>query len=153
MEKAYKLMFELVPEECWYSNLRSVLSRADWDRVRKDAYARAGGKCCICGARGRLEAHERWSYDESNAVQKLEDVVALCPRCHEVVHISRTQLVGRGAEAEAHFMRVNGCSQMEFHAALGEANEAYRRRNRIEGWTTDLSWLKERFRLQPLGVR
>lgn len=143
--KKYKLDFEMVPEECWYSNLRSVLTPSDWDRVRKDAYKRAGYKCRICGAEGRLEAHEQWSYDEEKRLQKLEDVLALCPACHAVKHISRTQLVGRGAEAMEHFMKVNGCSQTEYHAALGEANEAYRRRNKVEGWATDISWLEKRF--------
>lgn len=143
--KKYKLNFELVPEECWYSNLRSVLSPKDWDIVRKDAYARAGGKCSVCGRQARLEAHEKWSYDEKKALQKLEDVVALCHSCHEVVHISRTQLMGRGAEAMEHFMKVNRCSQSDFHAALGEANAAYLRRNKVEGWVTDVTWLKTRF--------
>lgn len=136
-----KLNFELVPEECWGGNLRSLLSPKDWDTVRRDAYARAGGKCSICGAKGRLEAHEKWEYDEKNAVQKLVDVVALCRACHEVKHISRTQLMGRGAEAMEHFMRVNGCSQMEYHAQLQCANEEYVKRNKIEGWTTDMRWL------------
>ena len=144
--KEYKLTFELVPEECWYSNLRSILKPAQWDIVRKDAYARARGKCMICGRyTRRLEAHEKWSYDEERAVQKLETVVALCHNCHEVKHISRTQLVGRGAEAMEWFMKVNACSQTEYHAALGKANEEYLRRNRVEGWTTDISWLKNNF--------
>ncbi|MBQ8429597.1 MAG: HNH endonuclease [Clostridia bacterium] len=144
--KEYKLTFELVPEECWYSNLRSVLKPSDWDKVRFDAYARAKGKCMICGGwTKRLEAHEKWSYDEENALQKLEDVVALCHRCHEVKHISRTQLVGRGAEAMEHFMKVNGVSQMDYHAALQDANEEYLRRNKVEGWVTDISWLQGRF--------
>ena len=95
----------------------------------------------LCGAKGKLEAHEKWSYDEQKALQKLEDVLALCHACHEVKHVSRTQLVGRGMDAMEHFMRVNGCSQSDFHAALGEANAAYLRRNKIEGWTTDVSWL------------
>ena len=140
MEK-WKLDFEMVPEECWGYSLYHLLSKEKWDIVRKDAYKRAGYKCRICGARGKLEGHEKWSYDEQKALQKLEDVLALCHACHEVKHISRTQLVGRGAEAMAHFMRVNGCTQMQFHAALAEANEEYLRRNKVEGWTTDVSWL------------
>ena len=35
-----KLDFELVPDGCWYSNLRSILKPAQWDIVRKEAYAR-----------------------------------------------------------------------------------------------------------------
>lgn len=144
--KEYKLNFEMVPEECWYSNLRSVLQPRDWDIVRRDAYARANGKCMVCGRpTARLEAHEKWSYDDEKALQKLEDVVALCHSCHEVKHISRTQLMGRGAEAMEWFMKVNGCSQMDFHAALGQANEEYLRRNRVEGWVTDIKWLENKF--------
>ena len=146
--KKYKLDFEFVPEECWYSNLRSVLTPTDWDKVRKDAYARAGWRCRICGEKGKLEAHEKWSYNDEKALQKLEDVLALCHNCHEVKHISRTQLMGRGDDAMYWFMQVNGCSQMEFHEALGAANAEYRERNKIEGWVTDVSWLKGKFGIE-----
>lgn len=138
-----KLEFEMVPDSCWYSNLRSILSPKQWDVVRKDAYARAEGKCMICGVRStRLEAHEHWEYDERNAVQRLTDVVAVCRSCHEVIHIGRTQLMGREREAEEHFMKVNGCSYADYRKALGEANEAHRRRNLIPEWKLDLGWLQ-----------
>ena len=144
--KEYKLNFELVPDGCWYVNLRSALPKQLWDRIRYDAYARADGKCMICRVKtGRLEAHERWSYDEERALQKLETVIAVCRACHEVIHIGRTQLVGRGEEAAAHFMKVNGCTQWEFHFALGEANEAHKRRKKISEWQTDISWIKDKF--------
>jgi len=147
--KSYKLNFELVPEECWYTNLRSVLSPNQWDIIRKDAYRRADWKCRICGVRNtRLEAHEKWDYDEKRALQTLVDVLALCKDCHEVVHISRTQLIGRGAEAMEHFMKVNDCTQSDFHNALKVANEEYIRRNKIESWTTDISWLKNKFGIE-----
>lgn len=139
-----KLNIELVPDSCWYSNLRSILSPAQWDAVRKEAYARAGGKCMICGKScARLEAHERWEYDEEKHVQKLADVVAICRSCHEVIHIGRTQLMGRGREAEEHFMKVNGCSYADFKKALGEANEAHIRRNKVPEWSLDLGYLKK----------
>ena len=139
-----KLNFELVPDSCWYSNLRSILSPAQWDVVRREAYARAGGRCMICGApTRRLEAHERWEYDERNAVQKLADVVAICKSCHEVIHIGRTQLMGGEERASQHFMKVNGCTYAEYRKALGEANEAHRRRNLVPEWKLDLSYLKK----------
>jgi hypothetical protein len=100
----------------------------------------------ICGApTKRLEAHERWSYDEQKALQTLQTVIAVCRPCHEVIHIGRAQLFGRGMDAMEHFKKVNNCSQMDFHAALAEANEEYFRRNRVEGWVTDISWLKDKF--------
>ena len=142
--KKYKLDFEFVPEECWGKNLRSVLPKEAWDKIRFDAYRRANGRCMICNvSTRRLEAHEKWSYDEEKHLQTLEDVVALCRACHEVKHIGRTQLMGRGNDAMEQFMKVNACSQMEFHAALGQANELYRQRNKIEGWVTDIHWLQD----------
>ncbi len=139
-----KLNFELVPDSCWHSNLRSLLSPAQWDLVRREAYGRASGKCAICGApSARLEAHERWEYDEDAHVQKLADVIAICRRCHEVIHIGRTQLKGNEREAEAHFMKVNDCTYAEYRKALGEANEAHRRRNKVAEWKLDLSYLKK----------
>lgn len=141
--KNYKLNFELVPDSCWYSNLRSELPKEVWYRIRKKAYARAGGKCMICGGPcARLEAHEQWEYDDKEGVQRLKNVVAVCRSCHEVIHIGRTQLMGREREASEHFMKVNGCSYSEYRKALGEANEAHRERSRRE-WKLDVSRLPE----------
>lgn len=139
----YKLNFELVPDGCWYSNLRSELPKKLWDIVRKDAYARANGKCMICGRPAkRLEAHEKWSYDEKTATQKLEDVIAVCHTCHSVIHIGRTQLMGEEDKAIAQFIRVNKCSYADYRKALGEANARYRKLNEIPEWNLDISWLK-----------
>lgn len=140
----YKLNFELVPDSCWYSNLRSILSPAQWDVVRKEAYARAGGRCMICGAPAkRLEAHERWEYDETAGIQRLADVVAVCKACHEVIHIGRTILLGGEERASEHFMKVNGCTYSDYRKALGEANSAHRRRNGVKEWKLDLSYLEK----------
>lgn len=136
-----KLEFELVPDSCWYSNLRSQLPPAAWNGIRKKAYARAGGKCMICGApTARLEAHEQWEYDDVNGVQRLKNVVAVCRACHEVIHIGRTQLMGREREASEHFMKVNGCTYAEYRKALGEANAVHRERSKKE-WALDVSAL------------
>ena len=136
-----KLDFELVPDGCWYSNLRTILSKKQWDFLKKDARERANGKCMICGAKStRLEAHEKWSYNEETATQKLEDILAVCPDCHHVIHIGRTQLKGDEVRAENHFMKVNGCSYVEYRKALGEANEVHKRRNLISEWKLDLSY-------------
>ena len=98
----------------------------------------------ICGAPTRRpEAHEQWSYDEANAVQKLTGVIAVCHACHEVIHIGRTQLMGREREASEHFMKVNNCTYAEYRKALGEANAAHRRRNTIPEWKLDWSVLKD----------
>ena len=137
------LNFELVPDGCWYSNLRSHLKPSQWDKLRKDAYSRAEGRCCICKCKPkRLEAHEKWSYNEEKKVQKLEDIIAVCHMCHSVIHIGRTQLMGDEDKAIKHFMKVNKCSYVDYRKALGEANEEHKRRNKIE-WMLDVALLKD----------
>lgn len=139
----FKLDFELVPDSCWYSNLRSALPAPAWDVLRKKAYSRANGKCMICGAPCvRLEAHEQWEYDDKNGVQRLKNIIAVCRPCHEVIHIGRTQLMEREEQACKHFMKVNNCSYAEYRAALGEANEKHRERSRRE-WSLDISSLEK----------
>lgn len=137
-----KLEFQLVPDSCWYSNLRSQLPKEVWDVIRRKAYARANGRCMICGAPAvRLEAHEVWEYDDLHNVQKLADVIAVCRPCHEVIHIGRTQLMGREREACEHYMKVNGCSYADYRKALGEANAVHRERSKKE-WRLDIAALK-----------
>jgi phage terminase large subunit GpA-like protein len=139
-----KLQFELVPDSVWGSNLRSILSKAQWDVVRKEAYARANGRCMICGKETlRLEAHEKWSYDLKTETQKLEDVIAICKACHETIHIGRTQLIGRELYAEKHFCKVNACTYAQYRKALGDANEMHRQLNQVKEWKLDLSYLKK----------
>lgn len=95
----------------------------------------------ICGrSTTRLEAHEQWRYDDESGVQSLENIVAICRPCHEVVHIGRTQLLGREKEASEHFMKVNNCSYADYRKALGEANTIHRERSKKE-WQLDVSKL------------
>ncbi len=138
-----KLDFELVPDGCWYSNLRSILSAKEWNFLKSEAKERAGGKCMICGKKtDRLDAHERWSYDIENGVQKLEDIIAVCKDCHSVIHIGYTQLKGNEERAEKHFMKVNNCNYAEFRKVLGQAILLHKERNLVPEWKLDLTYLK-----------
>lgn len=139
----FKLMMRPVPDSCWYSNLRTLLPQKVWDIIRKDAYARANGRCMICGARvKRLEAHEDWEYDEENQVQRLANVLALCHSCHLVIHIGRTQLMGEEERAIAHFCKVNKCGYSDYIRALGQANEYHQRLNRVGEWKLDVTFIE-----------
>ena len=137
------LKIELVPDGCWYFNLRSILNKSQWEYIKAEVKKRAGGKCSICGKKtDKLEAHERWSYDEKKGVQKLEEVIAVCRDCHSVIHIGRTQLKGDEKRAEEHYMKVNGATYAEYRAALKKANEEHIRRNKVSEWKTDISYVR-----------
>ena len=82
-----KLEIELVPETSWYNNLRKALPRSEWDKIRKEVYEKANNKCEICQQDGRLNCHEKWSYDDEKNIQKLQGFQALCDKCHNIKHI------------------------------------------------------------------
>jgi hypothetical protein len=93
-----RLTVELVPSTCWYTNVRSNVSKAVCDRLRRRVAAQTGNRCEICGGRGRrwpVECHEVWHYDDEVKVQRLERLAALCPACHEVKHAGLASKRGR----------------------------------------------------------
>lgn len=138
------LKIELVPDGCWHYNLRSILTAKQWDFLKAEAKKRSGGRCSVCGKKtSLLDAHERWSYDEKNGIQKLTDIVAVCKDCHSVIHIGRTSIAGNIERAEEHYMKVNGATYAEYRSALKEANEEHIRRNKVSEWKLDLSYLKK----------
>lgn len=86
-ERAFLLIPKALPTSSHYANLRQVLPRSKWDKLRKMTYERAEHKCELCGAKPqRLEAHELWFFDFENHIQYLERLVALCSKCHAMQH-------------------------------------------------------------------
>lgn len=137
-----KLSFQLVPDSCWYSNLRTILSKKQWEFIRQDCLQRYDHKCAICNSKPkRLECHEVWEYDEKNRTQILKDVICVCHKCHQVIHIGRTSLLGDIKKAEEHYLKVNKCSYAEYLHDLGLANQKHKRLNEISEWKLDLTWL------------
>lgn len=138
-----KLNIELIPDSCWYSNLRSVLSKKAWEFIKKDARERTNGKCAICGKKVKiLDTHEVWQYDEKSCTQKLVDVIAICKDCHSAIHMERTSLLGDIERAENHYMKVNGISYAEMKKDRQIANDKHRKLNEVSEWKLDATWLK-----------
>ena len=138
------LTVELVPRTSWFVNVRSHVSAAEWERLKKLTFGRAGYRCEVCGGRGRkwpVECHEVFAYDDARRVQKLERLVALCPGCHEVKHIGLAGVRGRRREAVAHLARVNGWTRDDAELYLEACFETWHRRSNHE-WTLDLTHLE-----------
>jgi hypothetical protein len=105
-----KLQIELVPNSCWYSNVRNNVTSKQWDLIRKKVYQEASNNCEICGGRGLrypVDCHEIWTYDDEMLIQKLDRFQALCPLCHEVKHIGLAQMKGKGERALGRFIEIN----------------------------------------------
>jgi hypothetical protein len=146
------LTVELVPSTCWYTNVRSNVPKAVWDRLRRRVAAEAGRRCEICGGRGRrwpVECHEVWHYDDATRVQRLERLVVLCPACHEVKHAGLASKRGRLDSVVRHLAAVNGWSAEDAELYLESAFETWATRSRHE-WTLDISVLRTRYGLDEV---
>lgn len=141
------LTIELVPSTCWASNLRNLLPKATWDRIRKSSYAKFNHRCGICLAIGRLSCHEIWEYDDIHKIQKLVGFIALCDLCHYIKHIGfagvqATKGVINFDDVIKHFMQVNDCSKEEFEKQKVIAFRQWEERSRY-AWTLNLDNYKD----------
>lgn len=140
-----RLSIELVPATCWYTNVRSNVSRKDWERCKDFVKERSGRRCEICGGVGSrypVDCHEIWAYDDERQVQTLVGLIALCPACHEVKHLGRAMRLGNGDRAIAHLCRVNGWSPTRAEAYCMKVFQIWRLRSQMQ-WTLDISYLKQ----------
>ena len=138
------LTVDLVPKTCWCHNVRSEVSPAQWDILRKQCYRNADYKCEICGGTGPdwpVECHEVWEYNDKSRTQILRRLIALCPSCHQVKHIGLAGIQGNYDIAVDHIMSVNNWNRHEAEMHINEAFDTWRLRNE-HNWTLDIAWLK-----------
>jgi len=146
-----RLTVELVPTNTWGSNPWSVLRSSHWNRLPRRTYEAAQHRCEVCGGIGAkwpVACHERWEFEDWSCTQCLSGLIALCPACHDVKHIGRAMLMGRGDEATAHLRTVNAWSPEQVDGYLALAFGLWKLRTLEEKWYVDLSWLKQ-FNIQP----
>lgn len=140
-DKAFPLKCEPIPEGAWYQNLRKLLPRVEWDRLRRQVYAQHNHTCGICGVGGRMNCHEVWDIDEANCVLRLKGFVALCDLCHHVKHIGLAESLDRQGKIDLHhvvehFRKVNLCTLAEFEAHKNRELKQWRKRS-THKWTVD----------------
>jgi hypothetical protein len=139
-----RLEVEMVPRSCFYSNLRSNLSKKDWEKLRQWSIQRANARCEICGSTnfGRsLECHEIWEYVEDTQTQVLRGLVALCRECHRAKHMALARGMGWEEAAIRHLMKINRWTPSKVEVYLMEAFDLFEARSQIN-WKLDISWLE-----------
>lgn len=142
------LFVDLVPSSCWFTNVRSCISQADWERLRRMIIKRAGDRCEVCRVREDrdderwLEAHERWDYDEANQVQVLKRIICLCTDCHRTTHYGFAMING---DSDWVFDFLMDITKMDATAANKHIDEAFKlweeRSKKV--WELDLSILTD----------
>jgi hypothetical protein len=139
-----KLRIEVLPKTCWNSNLRTKLKKGDWDKIRKNVYAKEGMRCHICEIQcDSIDAHEVWEFDEIKHIQRLTEIIGVCKLCHNVIHYGRAQKVGYEKEAREQFIKVNACEIIDLQEALLQVQSDYNRRSKIDDWKLDLTLIEE----------
>ncbi len=141
----FPLIIEMVPRTCFFSNLRSNLSKKDWEKLRQWRIHEANGRCEICGSLnyGRsLECHEIWRYDEDTRTQVLDGLVALCRECHRAKHMALAREMGWEDAARRHLMRINRWTAYEVDIHISRAFEIFEYRSQFQ-WKLDIQWLKD----------
>jgi hypothetical protein len=149
---------DMLPENVWGSNLRGILTRTEWDRLRVPVCERAGNVCEVCSRAGfdpdtrrwrRPDCHELWSFEirGDRFVQRLDRLIALDADCHRVQHIGLA-----GAKGEMHLVRrrlaeVNRWKAERSQAAIEEAFAICRHRASFH-WDLDLSLLQRQIQIE-----
>ena len=127
-----KLTVSLTPRACWGQNMRSILPKDAWDKVRRYAYARAGYQCEICGMKGQVFAHEDYTYDHQRRLQILVGIKCICKACHTIKNwgiTSRRLSTEQQHKAMSHFVDVNG-HNAHFGIHMRKAEADHRRYGR-----------------------
>ena len=144
-----KLTIELVPKTCWYSNVRSNVSKSEWDIIRKKCYEKANNVCEIWGdvgtnqgIRHKVECHEIWTYKDDTKEQILEGLISLCPRCHKTKHVGLAQMNGELEIVIRQLMIVNDMDRDEAEEYITDAFTVWGERSRFN-WTLDISYLSK----------
>ena len=150
-----KLAVELVPSTCHFSNVRSTVTLAEWDKIRFLSYAAANNKCEICGDTGKnqgykhnVECHEIWDYDDENHVQTLVGLISLCPTCHQVKHIGRAIAIGKQEVCFQQLVKINKWTEEQARQHVLASFDLHKERSKHQ-WKLDLSLLT----LEPYSIK
>ena len=154
-ENRIKLSIELIPKTCQWSSVRSTVTSAEWDKIRKLSYDAAGNVCEICGDTGKnqgykhnVECHEIWEYDDENHIQTLGGLISLCVRCHQVKHIGRAIAMGKEQDCFKQMAKVNKWTPEQIQEHIVDSFKLHKTRSKKK-WGLDLSLLtKEPYNIQ-----
>lgn len=156
--KNIKLTIEMIPSSNFYNNIRSTVSKSQWDVIRKECYAKANNRCEICyesgkdqGYKHNLECHEKWAYDNKTKTQKLIGLISLCPKCHLCKHIGRAFAIGKQAEVFSHLEKINNWNHKEVVTYLVLCFKEHKKKSKIS-WSLNLNYLIENYKIDKLVI-
>jgi hypothetical protein len=169
-ERIYRPHVQLIPAPLWAMNMRELLTRNEWRKLRLALIERFGLVCATCGKAEelprKLSAHEQWQYNERTmpATARIVGVSLVCWHCHACEHWGCTNsLVAQGVLGQQaidstieHFCRVNAATPEDFRRHQIEAYAVWMQQN-ARTWLIDYGpfeeWTFKRFECDPLNDR
>jgi hypothetical protein len=133
-----ELVVDMIPSSSWFRNVRAAIAPKDWNILRRHVYARAKFQCELCGEAARLDAHERFTYDEEKAIQRLVRIIAVCRPCHSTTHIGFALSNGFGEAAASHLGAIRGWTDRDVEYHVNTAFDCWKKRSQIR-WKVDLA--------------
>ncbi|MHB8147506.1 MAG: hypothetical protein ACYDGM_09660 [Vulcanimicrobiaceae bacterium] len=142
------LLGDMIPATSFGSSLANLLVHSCWEEIRQAYFLSHGATCSMCGARGRLEVHELWTYFEPEGaapladgyirygVQRLERLIGVCDRCHATHHLGKAKIDGR---LDATLKRLAGINRWDTKDTADYytfVSARWKRRNTF-GWILD----------------
>ena len=106
---------ELIPSPCWGADLSSCHSGSG-SRSERPSLSALPVVVRYAGPVKRLICHERWEYADTAGIAHLRELIALCFKCSEVIHLGNSQAMANAGKINMagiwrQFMRVNGISR------------------------------------------
>jgi hypothetical protein len=134
-----KLAIDLVPAPLWGKNLRKMLGKDAWYRLR-DRAAPPGKPCVICRRNLGTHGHEVMNYLETGgqiAIAQLTAIIRICQDCHSVSHWGRFKALLKEKEITKkefnrvlkHALAVNGCTKAEWNKHVEESFALWQHRS------------------------
>lgn len=143
----------LVPEPLWNLNLRLLLTKEQWDSLRKLTYEQSGHRCTICGCRGEkwpVECDEEWLYEYNGpskpAMVYFKGLQSLCPSCHQVHHFGKARVDGYNDIAMARLMALNDWSSVSYaKEVVDKAFKEWEIRSSQDKWLFNSDVLEQKY--------
>jgi 5-methylcytosine-specific restriction endonuclease McrA len=136
-----KLPLNLIPATSWWKNVRSEISKSQWDLIRKKVYQQANYTCEICGLKNvRLDCNEVWDYKDNKQI--LVRLEAICRPCHLTQHLGYAAIIGKHQEAFNHLIKVNKWTGEQGMLYIQKKWQEWEERSKIT-WTLDYEVLEK----------
>lgn len=135
-------IIDMIPETCFYSNVRDHITKDAWKAIRDNLISASGGNCVSCGDKHgyKLEAHEIFSYKDG--VQILENIVPLCRICHLCQHPGYAGVIGETGSVINKICEVYSIKKSKAEKILADSFELWEDRSSQE-WLLNLDFLKK----------